>query len=103
MPVALVVVRLENNSNESREVNWRGLKKMNRQDPKKLADNLMIPCYACEDQPATHVCRYQVGELAVQVCLCDSCMKIDTACLLKDTIGIQELASPFSVPSPLQL
>jgi hypothetical protein len=76
---------------------------MNRQDPQKLADNLMIPCYACEDQPATHLCRYQVGELAVQVCLCDNCMKIDTECLLKDTIGIQEMAPPFSVPSTMHL
>jgi len=76
---------------------------MNRKDPQKLADNLMIPCYACEEQPATHLCRYQVGELAVQVCLCDSCMKIDTECLLKDTIGIQELVPPLSVPSPVQL
>jgi hypothetical protein len=76
---------------------------MNRQDPQKLADNLRIPCYACEDQHATHVCRYQVGELAVQVCLCDSCMKIDTECLLKDTIGIQESAAPFSIHSTAQL
>jgi hypothetical protein len=76
---------------------------MNRKDPQKLADNLMIPCYACEEQHATHLCRYQVGELAVQVCLCDSCMKIDTECLIKDTIGIQELVPPLSVPSPVQL
>jgi hypothetical protein len=76
---------------------------MNRQDPQKLAENLMIPCYACENRPATHVCRYQVGELAVQVCLCDSCMKIDSACLLKNTVGIQELAPSAAFRSMAQL
>jgi hypothetical protein len=35
--------------------------------------------------------------------LCDSCMKIDTECLLKNTIGIQELAPPFANHSAMQL
>ena len=69
---------------------------MNRNDPQRLPADLHMPCYACENQPATHVCRYQVGELAVQVCLCDECMKMDTECLLKNTIGIQDIAAPFS-------
>jgi hypothetical protein len=93
----------KNKSNESSEFSRRGRKEMNRQDPQKLADNLEIPCYACEKQTATHLCRYQVGELAVQVCLCENCMKIDTECLLKDTIGIQDLASPWSIHSMAQL
>jgi hypothetical protein len=76
---------------------------MNAKDPQKLADNLEIPCYACEEQSATHVCRYQVGELAVQVCLCDSCMKMDTACLLKHTVGIQDFTPPFALRSMVQL
>jgi len=72
---------------------------MNRQDPQKLPPDLNMPCYACDDKPATHVCRYQVGELTVQVCLCDECMKIDTECLLKNTIGIQDFTTPYSNPS----
>ena len=76
---------------------------MNRQEPQKLAENLEIPCYACEKQIATHLCRYHVGELAVQVCLCENCMKIDTECLLKDTIGIQDFAPHWSIPSISQL
>jgi hypothetical protein len=76
---------------------------MNTKDSQKLADNLEIPCYACEQRSATHVCRYRVGELAVQVCLCDSCMKIDTACLLKNTVGIQDLAPSSALRSMVQL
>lgn len=72
---------------------------MNRKDPQKLPADLDMPCYACNDRPATHVCRYEVGELSVQVCLCDECMKIDTECLLKNTIGIQDFAVPDSNPS----
>ena len=60
--------------------------------PQRLPENVHMPCYACEEIPATHVCRFQVGELAVQVCLCEACMKIDTTRLLKNTIGIQGLA-----------
>ncbi len=63
---------------------------MKIETPKELPSDLKMPCYACETQPATHVCRYQVGEIAVQVCLCRSCMKIDTQCLLKNTIGLEE-------------
>lgn len=50
-----------------------------------------MPCYACEAQPATHICKFKIGELSVQVCLCNSCMKMDTQRLLKNTIGIQEV------------
>ncbi len=69
---------------------------MERKDPQKLPADLQMPCYACEVKSATHVCRYQVGELAVQVCLCDECMKMDTDRLLKNTIGIQDLTVPHS-------
>lgn len=58
--------------------------------PQPLHKDLNIPCYACESQPATHVCRYKVDELNVQVCLCCDCMQIDTRHLLKNTIGIQD-------------
>ena len=58
--------------------------------PKPLPAELQMPCYSCETQPATHLCRYQVGELGIQVCLCDACMKIDTKCLLKSTVGLDE-------------
>ncbi len=60
--------------------------------PKPLDQNLGMPCYACEKNPATHVCRFKVGELTVQVCLCSKCMQIDTKRLLKNTIGINGLA-----------
>ena len=60
--------------------------------PKRLPENMEMLCYACEEESATHLCRYQIGELNVQVCLCDLCMKIDTKRLLENTIGIQELS-----------
>ena len=91
------------NPNEFMIFSRRGKTKMSRKDPQKLADNLQIPCYACENQLATHVCRYQVGELAVQICLCDSCMKIDTERLLKNTVGIQDVTPSFSLQSMVQL
>jgi hypothetical protein len=59
--------------------------------PKRLPMHLSMPCYACEERSATHVCRFKVGELTVQVCLCPLCMQIDTLCLLKNTIGIQDI------------
>ncbi len=62
------------------------------QKPKILPEDLHMPCYSCEKETATHLCRYKIGELTVQVCLCPECMKIDTSCLLKNTIGIQEIA-----------
>ena len=68
---------------------------MKRKNPQRLPKDLQMPCYACEVRPATHVCRYQVGELAVQVCLCGECMKMDTHRLLKNTIGIQDHTGPL--------
>jgi hypothetical protein len=61
--------------------------------PKRLPENMGMPCYACETRAATHVCRYKIDELAIQVCLCAECMQMDTQRLLKNTIGIQEVAS----------
>ena len=66
---------------------------MKCEEPKRLPQELHMTCYACEERAATHLCRYQVGELAVQVCLCDACMQMDTECLLKNTIGIQDTTS----------
>lgn len=63
---------------------------MKSNESKELPAGMKIQCYACKDQPATHVCRYQVDELLVQVCLCKECMKIDTEYLLKNTIGIRD-------------
>jgi hypothetical protein len=60
--------------------------------PEPLPETVHMPCYACEENPASHVCRYKVGELAVQVCLCPECMKLDTKRLLSGTVGIQGLA-----------
>jgi hypothetical protein len=67
--------------------------------PKPLPANLQMPCYACETHPATHLCRYQIDELAIQICLCEECMKIDTKCLLKSTVGLQGLDA--TLPSVL--
>lgn len=64
--------------------------------PKPLPENLQMPCYACETEPATHVCRYEIGELSIQVCLCRACMKIDTKRLLKSTVGLQEVDASLS-------
>ena len=62
--------------------------------PKRLPENLGMPCYACESRPATHVCRYKIDELGIQVCLCTECMQIDTQRLLKGTIGLQDVVYP---------
>lgn len=59
-----------------------------------LPDSIRMPCYACETLLATHLCRYKVGELSIQVCLCEECMKLDTTSLLKNTIGIQAITDP---------
>ena len=58
--------------------------------PKLLPKDLEMLCYACEKVPATHLCRYKIGELVIQVCLCELCMKIDTRRLLENTIGIRD-------------
>ncbi len=47
-----------------------------------------MQCYACEKDKAVFVCRYKVGEMVIQVCLCEKCMQIDTERLLKHTLGI---------------
>jgi hypothetical protein len=60
--------------------------------PKMLPEDLEMLCYACEEVSATHLCRYHVDDLVIQVCLCDLCMKIDTKRLLENTIGIQSLS-----------
>lgn len=65
------------------------------ESPKLLPDNVSMTCYACAKELATHVCKYIVGELNVQVCLCEVCMQMDTEELLKSTIGIQEVSHPL--------
>ena len=61
---------------------------MTTKNAKELPAGIKMSCYACSDQPATHVCRYQIEDLKVQVCLCGQCMKMDTDDLLKNTLGI---------------
>jgi hypothetical protein len=68
---------------------------MQIKSPKPLPVDLHMPCYACETTPATHVCRFYIGELFVQVCLCQACMKIDADRLIKSTIGLQTLEGEF--------
>lgn len=67
--------------------------------PKRLSEDMEMLCYACDDVSATHLCRYQVDELIVQVCLCDECMKMDTDRLLENTIGIPGASHPTVVES----
>lgn len=62
---------------------------MTTKNAKELPAGIRMACYACGDQQATHVCRYQVEDLKVQVCLCGRCMKMDTDDLIKNTLGIE--------------
>lgn len=57
--------------------------------PQPLPQTVKMRCYACEENSASHVCRYKVGELAIQVCLCPECMKLDAQHLLTGAVGIQ--------------
>ena len=66
---------------------------MKVENPKPLPAELNMTCYACESQIAAYLCKFEVGELAVQICLCKDCMKLDTNHLLKNTLGLQEHTS----------
>jgi hypothetical protein len=70
--------------------------------PQALPETVKMPCYACEENTASHVCRYQVGELAVQVCLCPECMKLDSRQLLGGKVGIQGLGETSPVETLIQ-
>jgi hypothetical protein len=59
--------------------------------PKKLSDNIDIDCYCCGSHTATHLCRFRLGELPVQVCLCRACMRLDTAEVFEKTLGLSYL------------
>jgi hypothetical protein len=56
--------------------------------PKKLSENIEIECYCCGSRTATHLCRFRLGELPVQVCLCEACMQLDTAEVFEKTLGL---------------
>jgi hypothetical protein len=56
--------------------------------PKKLSKNIAIHCYCCESRLADYLCRFKMGELSIQVCLCPDCMNRDTAYLFENTIGL---------------
>jgi hypothetical protein len=60
--------------------------------PQPLPQSVQLACYACESRSASHVCRFKVGELAIQVCLCTECMNIDTRRILTDTVGIANVS-----------
>jgi uncharacterized CHY-type Zn-finger protein len=64
---------------------------------KELPASIKMSCYACGEMLATHVCRYQVEELRVQVCLCGQCMKMDTEYLIKNTLGIENPSESLSM------
>lgn len=61
------------------------------QSPKELSENIDISCYCCGSRSATHLCRFRLGELPVQVCLCEGCMQLDTAELFEKTLGLSYL------------
>jgi hypothetical protein len=56
--------------------------------PKELSENIQIDCYCCGARVATHLCRFRLGQLPVQVCLCKACMQLDTAEVFEKTLGI---------------
>ena len=59
--------------------------------PKKLSDNIDIDCYCCDTRTATHLCRFRLGELPVQVCLCEACMQLDTVEVFEKILGLPYL------------
>lgn len=59
--------------------------------PKQLSENIGIDCYCCDSRTATHLCRFRLGELPVQVCLCEACMQLDTVEVFEKTLGISYL------------
>lgn len=56
--------------------------------PKELSENIDIDCHCCGGRTATHLCRFRLGELPVQVCLCEACMQLDTAEVFEKTLGL---------------
>jgi hypothetical protein len=56
--------------------------------PKELSEKIQIDCYCCGARIATHLCRFRLGQLPVQVCLCEACMQLDTAEVFEKTLGI---------------
>ena len=54
---------------------------------KELSQSIDIKCYACHDQKATHLCRFKMGDMLVQFCLCPSCMQLDTQLLFERALG----------------
>jgi hypothetical protein len=71
--------------------------------PKKLSENIDIDCYCCDSRTATHLCRFRLGELPVQVCLCEACMQLDTMEVFEKTLGLSymEDCSLVAADNPL--
>ena len=63
---------------------------MEIQNTRLLPQELNLVCYVCEAETAVFLCKFNVDDLAVQVCLCPNCMKLDTSEVIRNTIGIQE-------------
>ncbi len=61
---------------------------MGMETPQKLSPSVEIGCYCCERSKATYRCRYKVGELQVQICLCATCVTLDQQILFEQTIGL---------------
>ncbi len=58
------------------------------EEPKRLSSSVNINCYCCENERAEYRCRFRMGELQVQVCLCRVCMSYDTPYLFENTVGM---------------
>jgi hypothetical protein len=58
------------------------------EEPKRLSPALKISCYCCEDQKAEYRCRFKLGELMVQICLCSICINYDEPYLFENTVGL---------------
>ncbi len=65
------------------------------EEPKKLSPSVQIDCYCCENERAEYRCRFRMGELQIQVCLCRFCIQYDTTYLFESTVGL-----PYQKPLP---
>jgi hypothetical protein len=68
--------------------------------PKELSENIRIDCYCCGERIATHLCRFRLGQLPVQVCLCQTCMQLDTSEVFEKTLGISYRGDSTFIETP---
>jgi hypothetical protein len=72
------------------------------EQPKRLSINNSLKCFSCKVNPASHVCRFKWGGLAVQACLCLQCMGLETAPLFEKVMGCCDRPND-SVSDPIEI